>query len=237
MGRGHTVKTIRRIELLQSMPIFGAIRADTLAFLLARAPTRFCRRGACFFHQGDSSADTMYVLEQGRVTVRKSLDQREMVLVELGQGDCFGEMALLSLSTRSASVQAETDCVAIELSLADLFELFERDAEQFALIQMNIGREVARRLLITDELLLRATLGGTTTGTCSALQPTVMDHHARQHGDDEVQRRADSRAHRHQGRARAKTAQTPPCAEQHTAQNQADVDGAVGGQLDMLSRP
>jgi CRP-like cAMP-binding protein len=70
-------------------------------------------------------------------------------------------MALMDLCPRSASVLAEEDCRAIELTAADLLRLFERDAEQFALIQMNIGREVCRRLRTTDDLLFRATMGET----------------------------------------------------------------------------
>jgi CRP/FNR family transcriptional regulator, cyclic AMP receptor protein len=49
---------------------------------------------------------------------------------------------------------------AIEIATAALHRLAERDMEQFALIQMNIGREVCRRLRATDELLFRARMGG-----------------------------------------------------------------------------
>ncbi len=60
---------------------------------------------------------------------------------------------------RSACVIAITDCSAIELTPQALAELFERDAEQFALIQMNIGREVCRRLRAADERLFRIRMG------------------------------------------------------------------------------
>ena len=36
--------------------------------------------------------------------------------------------------------------------------LYEHDIEQFALIQMNIGREVCRRLRQTDEALFRLSM-------------------------------------------------------------------------------
>jgi CRP/FNR family transcriptional regulator, cyclic AMP receptor protein len=39
------------------------------------------------------------------------------------------------------------------------FYFHERDIEQFALIQMNIGREVCRRLRATDELLFQVRMG------------------------------------------------------------------------------
>jgi CRP-like cAMP-binding protein len=63
------------------------------------------------------------------------------------------------LFPRSASLRAVADCSAIELTPADLHRLYERDLEQFTLVQMNIGREVCRRLRSTDELLFRARMG------------------------------------------------------------------------------
>lgn len=152
-----------RIELLQSMPIFGATREDTLQFLLAQVRTVAVPTGEYFFRENDA-ASSMFVLEAGRATVVKNWQGRGLVLHSLGSGDCFGEMALMDLCPRSASVLAEEDCRAIELTAADLLRLFEHDAEQFALIQMNIGREVCRRLRATDDLLFRATMGEAASG-------------------------------------------------------------------------
>ena len=147
-----------RLELLQRMPIFGAIRDDALLFLLAQAREVSVAAGAYFFRENDP-AQSMFVLESGHVVVFKPWQGRDFVLQRFDAGDCFGEMALMDLCPRSASVRAETDCVAIELGTGDLLRLFERDAEQFALIQMNMGREVCRRLRATDEMLFRARMG------------------------------------------------------------------------------
>jgi CRP-like cAMP-binding protein len=152
------VLNARNLEMLQRMPIFGAIRSDTLEFLLARTRARDVPQGRYFFRQGESG-QSMYVLESGRVSVRRRWGTQEMVLRHFGGGDCFGEMALMDLAARSASVMAETDCRAIEISTSDLAALCDRDPEQFALIQMNMGREVCRRLRVTDELLFKATVG------------------------------------------------------------------------------
>jgi CRP/FNR family transcriptional regulator, cyclic AMP receptor protein len=147
-----------RIELLQRMPVFGAIRDDTLTFLLQQARSVQVAAGQLFFRQHDP-ADTMFVLEAGRVVVFKSWQGQDVALHDLGAGDCFGEMALMDLLPRSASVRADIDCQAIEISGADLHQLYQRDAEQFALLQMNIGREVCRRLRATSELLFQARMG------------------------------------------------------------------------------
>jgi CRP/FNR family transcriptional regulator, cyclic AMP receptor protein len=147
-----------RIALMQQMPIFGAIGADAIEFLLEPAPVVRVAAGDFFCREGDL-ADGMYVLESGRVTISKSWQGHQLLLRRLAQGDCFGEMALLDLFPRSASVRADEDCSAIRLTPDNLYRLFEHDAEQFALIQMNIGRELSRRLRTTDELLFRARMG------------------------------------------------------------------------------
>jgi CRP/FNR family transcriptional regulator, cyclic AMP receptor protein len=147
-----------RIELLQQMPIFGGVRDETLQFLLEPTRTVAVAAGGFFFREQDP-ADCMFVLEAGRVAVLKQWRGREMMLRHLGPGDCFGEMALLDLFPRSAAVRAEQDCTAIELTPADLLRLYERDVEQFAMIQMNIGREMCRRLRTTDAMLFQATMG------------------------------------------------------------------------------
>ena len=147
-----------RVELLQQMPIFGAIRDDALTFLLEPVPSITVPAGQFFFRERDA-ADCMYVLESGRVAVLKDWAGREMLLRHLDQGDCFGEMALLDLFARSASVRAIEECRAMALTPAHLYRLFEHDPEQFALIQMNIGREMSRRLRDADEQLFQATMG------------------------------------------------------------------------------
>lgn len=146
------------IEMLQRMPVFGAIRDDALQLLLDRARSVHVPAGGFFFHEGDP-ASSMFVLETGRVAVTKAWQGRDYVLHNLADGDCFGEMALMDLCPRSASVRAEEDCQALELSADDLLALYESDAEQFTLVQMNIGREVCRRLRATDELLFKLRLG------------------------------------------------------------------------------
>jgi CRP/FNR family transcriptional regulator, cyclic AMP receptor protein len=147
-----------RIEMLQQMPIFGAVRDDALRLLLE--PTRTVEVGAgdYFFREGEP-AQCMFVLEAGGVEVLKQWRGREMVLRSFGAGDCFGEMALLDLFPRSAAVRASAPCRAIELTPGDLLRLYEHDAAQFALIQMNIGREMCRRLRTTDEQLFQAVMG------------------------------------------------------------------------------
>lgn len=153
-----------RIELLQAMPVFGAVRDDALAFLLDRSARVTRERGEFFFRE-DDEAQSMFVLAAGRAAVVKERQGHQYVLSHMAAGDCFGEMSLMDLRHRSASVIAVEPCEAIELSTASLFALYQQDLEQFTLIQMNMGREVSRRLRDADERLFQAKLGSVTVVT------------------------------------------------------------------------
>ncbi|CAD5369262.1 Cyclic nucleotide-binding domain-containing protein [Rubrivivax sp. A210] len=139
-------------DWLQRVPIFGALGEDSLRVLLERARRVELARGGCLFREG-TPAQSMFVLEHGQAAVIKQWQGREQLLRQLQAGDCVGEMALMDLQPRSATVRADSHSVFIEFSTDDLLRLYEHDLEQFALLQMNIGREVCRRLRTTDEAL------------------------------------------------------------------------------------
>jgi len=147
-----------RIEALQHMPIFGGLRRDVLELLVGAAGTTSVPCDQYFFRE-DDKATAMFVMESGEVAILKSWNGQEYEIGRLGPGDCFGEMALIDLFPRSASVRALRDCTAITLSMESVHRLYEKDVEQFALILMNIGRELSRRLRIADERLFSFKMG------------------------------------------------------------------------------
>jgi CRP/FNR family cyclic AMP-dependent transcriptional regulator len=149
-----------RIELLQRMPIFGGIRTETLQFLIDLCPVLSVPPNEFFFREHDQG-DSMFVLEVGEVAVLKSWRGHDYLLQSLKEGDCFGEMAVMDHCPRSASVRAVDDCTAICISAANLYEVYARDLKQFALIQMNMGREVSRRLREANDRLFGARMGMT----------------------------------------------------------------------------
>ncbi len=144
-----------RIELLQGMPIFGGVRAETLEFLLPFCPVVSVAKNDYFFREGEEG-DSMFVIEKGKAAVLKSWQGQDHVLQTMNAGDCFGEMAVMDFGARSASVRALEDCTAIQISVGNLYKVYTQDLKQFALIQMNMGREVCRRLRAADDQLFSA---------------------------------------------------------------------------------
>ncbi len=152
-----------RIELLQNMAVFGAVSQQTLDFILENS--RECRvaAGNEFFHRGDD-AFSFYVLESGHVEVLREYEGRDYVLSDLGPGDCFGEMAFIEIRNRNATIRATEDCVAIEVALDTLSDLYTRDVEQYVLIQMNLAREISRRLREADRRLFEGMVAAAENG-------------------------------------------------------------------------
>mgnify|MGYP002700368661 CR=1 FL=1 len=142
--------TKERIQLLQSTPFFGATNEKSVALLLSLSETVSISAGEYFFHQGDQG-DSLYLLEKGSASIFKTYEGQDYILRTVTNGDCFGEMTLIDFTPRSATVRAESDCTAIEISSAALHSLYQQDCEQFLIIQMNITREVSRRLRGADE--------------------------------------------------------------------------------------
>ncbi len=141
-----------RLQLLQEMPIFGGVGEQALEFILNNANIIKVNKGQYFF-QEDDLANSMYVLEKGEVEVVRAWQGKKYTLNSLNPGDCFGEMALMGFRPRSASVRALQDSQAIEITTGLFSELYDAYPQQFTLIQMNMGREVCRRLCEADTRL------------------------------------------------------------------------------------
>ena len=146
------VSTDPRIQRLQSTALFGATSDETVAFVLEKAPRIAVEAGHWFFREGERGA-SIYWLEQGRVAICKRRGDADVELRQLGPGDCFGEVALLDFGPRSASVRALETCHALEITSGLLREISRRDLEQYTLLTMNLGRELARRARTAEHLL------------------------------------------------------------------------------------
>jgi CRP/FNR family cyclic AMP-dependent transcriptional regulator len=138
-----------QIRLLQAMPIFGGVSDAALRFLMSLAREVEVPKGSYFYREGDP-ASSVFVLETGKVVLMKRWQNKDHVLKSLVRGDSFGEVALIDLQPRNTSALAEESSRAIELSTEDLYKLYKRHLDQFALIYMNMARQVCRRLREAD---------------------------------------------------------------------------------------
>ncbi len=147
-----------RLKLLAAMPVFGGLNDATIELLNDLAQPVAVEAGEHFFREGDETK-AMYVLQTGQVEIYKTWRSTSKLLRHMNAGDCFGEMALIDLSPRSASALAVEPSEALQITPQNLYEIYQHDLEQFTLLQMNMGREISRRLRRNDDLLFRALMG------------------------------------------------------------------------------
>jgi CRP-like cAMP-binding protein len=60
-------------------------------------------------------------------------------------------MSIIECVARSASVRAVEDTFLFSLKGTDLYRLFQRHPDQYAIVILNIARDLSRRLRAIDE--------------------------------------------------------------------------------------
>jgi CRP/FNR family transcriptional regulator, cyclic AMP receptor protein len=114
-------------DLFARVPLFASLTDSERAVIAEAATFRACRRGERIVSQGEAG-DAFFVVVRGRVSVSVSSPEgREVVLSTLGEGEHFGEMALLEDATRSASVTTTERTDVVILTRAAFFSLLRRN--------------------------------------------------------------------------------------------------------------
>lgn len=112
--------------------------------------------GEDIVREGDLGSQ-MYIVQRGRVSVRKAVGERQVELAELGKGDIFGEMSLLEGLPRSTTVRAlEPTTVMIVEPGGFLLKIRRDPTLAFELLQQLSGRVRRLNERLNEALLARA---------------------------------------------------------------------------------
>ena len=138
---------------LRNIGLFGALSDEVLAFLASMLTVVKPTIGETIFREGDE-ANAMYVVLAGEMEVtKKSRGAVDARVAVLGPGDWFGEMSIVDIQPRSATVRALAPGRLIRISAADLDALYRHDVRSYAIIVLNLARELSRRLRVADGIL------------------------------------------------------------------------------------
>jgi CRP-like cAMP-binding protein len=148
--------TEERIEgaRLREMGLFGGLADEVLEqFARTLKPVR-AATGDIVFAEGDVAAREMFVILEGEVEIlKKGRHGKAARVAILGNSDCFGEMSILDMQARSATVRVLAPSLFARISSEDLDALYRRDLRSYALIVLNIARDLSRRLRVANSLL------------------------------------------------------------------------------------
>jgi len=105
-------------------------------------------QGTILCREGDAGHE-MFIIQKGKVRVRKKVGRGEKVLAELSDGEFIGEMALLLGMDRSATVEVIEDSKILVVG-PDTFESLLKNSPEIA---MKMLKKMALRLRALDEKL------------------------------------------------------------------------------------
>src|SRR5579872_5591719 len=139
---------------LREIALFGALNDEVLNALSRNLKTLRASPGDAIFREGDAGGREMYVVLEGEMEVSKrSRRGRDMRVALLGPTDCFGEMSMVDMQARSATVRAVAPSRLLRVTSEDMDKLYRSDLKSYTLIILNIARDLSRRLRVTDGLL------------------------------------------------------------------------------------
>jgi CRP/FNR family transcriptional regulator, cyclic AMP receptor protein len=138
---------------LRNIGLFGALSDDVLAHLTASLSVTTPSAGDIVFREGDDAQDMFVVIGGEMEVVKRSKRGVDARVALLGPGDWFGEMSIVDVQPRSATVRALAPARLLRITSADLDALYRYDVKSYALIVLNIARELSRRLRVADGIL------------------------------------------------------------------------------------
>jgi CRP-like cAMP-binding protein len=135
---------------LVATPFFGGLSDSGLDLLVSMLAERRFEAGATVVAEGEAGR-SMFVVQSGELAVSKRADAgRTIQMSRLAPGDFFGEMTLIEMQNRSATVVAESPTVLYELTARNLYACYKADIQAYVLVMQNINRELCRRLRRAD---------------------------------------------------------------------------------------
>jgi CRP-like cAMP-binding protein len=141
------------MDELRQVGLFGALNDEGLAFLATRLAILTPAAGELVFKEGDPARDLFVVMNGEMEVLKRSQTSVDARVALLGPGDWFGEMSILDVQPRSASVRVLAPSRLLKISASDLDALYRHDVRAYAIIVLNIARELSRRLRVADGLL------------------------------------------------------------------------------------
>src|SRR3954469_14099800 len=136
---------------LLATPFFGGIPLQSLDLLMSMLVRCRFDPGPPVV-RGGSPGRSLFIVKSGRLAVSKRANSGSIIPISvLEPGDFFGEMTLIEMQNRSATVIAESPTVLYELTAQKLYACYKADIHAYVIVLQNINRELCRRLRRSDD--------------------------------------------------------------------------------------
>ena len=173
----ETLKHLADLKLdlskLQSMPIFEPLPEASLEKIIPLLQLQQINTGTDIIQQGNVG-EFLYIITKGEVLVLRQGGQiREEVIANLPEGECFGEMSLISGEPISATIRTKTPVTLLQISKKDFDQLLRDNPS----LNIYFTKLLTQRLQMTStrmaETLDKGMLGSIETFSIPELVQTL----------------------------------------------------------------
>lgn len=176
------LETKELIELLPKCDLLRHLPPEKVGDILPHVQRSYLKPQEILFRTGDP-ADALYIVARGKVEVLKDSPESPQAgahaIAELGEGNVFGEMALLSGGPRTATIRAVEATDLLRFDKKD-FERMVASDRQFAKVVHRISHERATYNLRTGgpDLSTWTNIAGSNLSFLSRSEENKMLAHA-----------------------------------------------------------
>jgi CRP/FNR family transcriptional regulator, cyclic AMP receptor protein len=136
---------------LKDYSLFGGLLPEEIEAIRPLMGSASYEAGSTIMREGEPNDRIHFILE-GEVEVEKG----GLALARLAEGDTFGEMEFLDVMPAAATVRALVPSTVATISNHALHELSKTSMSTFAMLVMNLARDLSRRLRRMNERMLGA---------------------------------------------------------------------------------
>ena len=137
-----------QLQLYKAVEMFNGLTNEQIEALIAISQQEVYQEDQIIFSQ-DDEGDKMYIIRVGQVeiSVQKNIHSPAETKIFLGQGQIFGEIALIDYGKRSATVRAMTEETVVDAIHRDNFnELCQSSTAIGFVVMRNLAIDLSYKL-------------------------------------------------------------------------------------------
>ena len=141
-------------NLLFKASIFSGLSTEQLSSILNTAEEVSFLKGDVIMTEGEEGGELFIVIE-GKIQIEKHAGEDSTIKIAQSEkrGMMLGEMSLVDMKPRSATVRADSDLKMVSISRESLAGIFDKDPKVLSTISLNIARALSDRLRHSNDML------------------------------------------------------------------------------------
>lgn len=140
------------IDFLRTVPQLSELDEIELSVMEEAITVLDYEPGSIIIEEGTENR-AIHIVRKGRVRVTRRVDEAEVALCDLSEGQTFGELSILGDGMTTATLRAIPRTQIFSLSVSDLQFVLEQSPAAAAKFWQAIARDLGDRLVSTNEVV------------------------------------------------------------------------------------